>query len=149
MFKATVQEDLKSAMKRGDTAERDALRLLLAALKNAEIQEGGALDETQAGNVIAKVVKQTRSAIDEYRQLGQAEAVAKLEGELAVYSRYAPAQLSEDSVRAIVDAAVAQAGAMGPQDMGKVMKIVMPQVQGQADGALVNRLVKDALQQKG
>jgi hypothetical protein len=149
MLKSTVQDDLKAAMKAGNTAERDALRLLLAEIKNEEIQLGGELNETQAGQVVSRMVKKTRGSIEEYRGLGQAETVAKLEGELGIYQRYAPAQMSEEQVRAIVEGAVAQAGAAGPQDMGKVMKLVMPQLQGQADGAMVNRLVKDALAKKG
>ena len=144
-MKAQVQADLKEAMKAGNAADRDALRMLLADLMKEEKDKGGDLTDEAALQVINRVVKRTRGSIDEYRGLGQSDTVAKLEAELAVYQRYAPAQLSETEVRAIVDGAVAAAQATGPQDMGKVMKLVMPQVQGKADGQVVSRLVKEAL----
>lgn len=148
MLKSTIQIDLKNAMKAGDASLRDALRLLLAALTTAEKQEGGELSDAAALQVVSKQVKQTKNAIEEYQGLGAADTVAKLEVELEVYMRYAPSQLSEETVAALVAEAVAVSGAQGPQDMGKVMKLVMPRVQGQADGGMVNRLVKDALSQK-
>ena len=145
MLKARLQEDLKTAMKAGQAAERDALRLLLAEFTKAEKAGNGELDATAEAQVVSRIVKQTRGSIEEYQKLGQTETVGKLEGELAVSRRYAPAELSEATVKAIVDEAVAVSGASGPQDMGKVMKLVMPRVQGKADGQMVQRLVKDAL----
>lgn len=145
MLKAKIQEDLKAAMKGGQAAERDALRLLLAEILKAEKAGGTDLDATQEAQVVSRIVKQTRGSIEEYQKLGQAETVGKLEGELTVYRRYAPEELSEETVKAIVAEAVAVSGAAGPQDMGKVMKLVMPRVQGKADGGLVQRLVKEAL----
>lgn len=144
MLKTKIQEDLKAAMKAGNAAERDALRLLLAEFIKAE-KAGTELDAAAEAQVVSRIVKQTRGSIEEYQKLGQAETVGKLEGELTVYRRYAPEELSEDTVRAIVAEAVQVSGAAGPQDMGKVMKILMPRVQGKADGAMVQRLVKEAL----
>lgn len=145
MLKAQIQSDVKAAMKAGNAAERDALRLLLAELLTEEKKLGVELTDEQAAQAVGRVVKRTRGSIDEYRGLGQADTVAKLETELAVYQRYAPAQLDEAAVKAIVEGAVAAAQATGPQDMGKVMKLVMPQLQGKADGQLISRLVKEAL----
>lgn len=145
MLKTRLQEDLKAAMKAGNASERDAIRLLLAEFTKAEKAEGAELDEAKEAQVVSRVVKQTRGSIEEYQKHGQAETVAKLEAELALYRRYAPEELSEDKVRAIVAEAVAVSGATGAQDMGKVMKLVMPRVQGKADGGLVQRLVKEAL----
>lgn len=145
MGKEKIQADLKDAMKAGDAATRDALRMLLAAITTAEKAQGTALDEAATAQVVARVVKQTRGSIEEFGRLGQADTVTKLEAELAVYQRYAPEQLSEETVKAIVAEAVATSGAQGPADMGKVMKLVMPRVSGKADGGLVNRLVKEAL----
>lgn len=144
-LKAQIQDDLKAAMKGGRTDERDTLRLLLSALLNAEKAEGRDLEAAEALLAVAKVVKQTRNSLEEYGKLGQADTVAKLEGELAVYLKYAPAQLDDAAIRAIVVQAVADSGAKGPADMGKVMKLVMPQVQGRADGGAVNRIVKESL----
>lgn len=145
MSKSRMQDDLKAAMKSGDAGTRDALRMLIAAVISAEKQHGKDLDDEAVGQVAAKVVKQTKGSIEEYQRLGQADSVAKLESELAVYQRYAPELLSEEQVRAIVADAVASTGAAGAADMGKVMKAVMPKVSGKADGQMVNRLVKEAL----
>lgn len=144
-LKAQIQDDLKAAMKAGRAEERDIIRLLLTALLNAEKAAGHDLSDDEAGQVAAKVVKQARNSIEEYGKLGQADTVAKLEAELAVYLKYAPAQLDDAAIRAIVVQAVADSGATGPADMGKVMKLVMPQVQGKADGGAVNRIVKESL----
>ena len=145
MLKSTVQQDLKTAMKAGHAPERDALRLLLAAITSAEKAEGRDLTEAEAEAVVTRLVKQANNSIEEYKRLDQADTVAKLENELSVYKRYAPEQMGEDQVRALVAEAVAEAGAAGPQDMGKVMKLVMPKVQGKADGGVVNRIVKEQL----
>ena len=145
MLKTKIQEDLKAAMKAGNAAERDALRLLLAEMLKAEKAGGTDLDAAQEAQVVSRIVKQTRGSIEEYQKLGQTETVGKLEGELVVYRRYAPEELSEDAVAAIVAEAVQVSGAAGPADMGKVMKLVMPRVQGKADGQMVQRLVKEAL----
>jgi uncharacterized protein len=144
-MKAKVQAALKDAMKAGNAADRDALRLLLADLMKEEKDKGADLTDDAAVQVVNRIIKRTKGSIEEYQNLGQANTVAKLQGELTVYQRYAPEQLSEDAVKAIVEGAVAAAQATGPQDMGKVMKLVMPQVQGKADGQLVSRLVKEAL----
>jgi uncharacterized protein YqeY len=145
MLKARLQDDLKAAMKAGNASERDAIRLLLAEFTKAEKAEGSELDPAKEAQVVSRMVKQTRGSIEEYQKFGQADTVAKLEAELALYRRYAPEELSEDTVRAIVKEADSVSGAAGPQDMGKVMKLVMPRVQGKADGGLVQRLVKEAL----
>jgi uncharacterized protein YqeY len=133
-------------MKAGDAATRDSLRMLLAAVLNAEKAQGTDLSDDAVGQVVAKVVKQTRGSIEEFQRIGgQEDTVSKLEAELLVYQRYAPEQMSEAHVQGIVAEAVAMSGAKGPADMGKVMKLVMPRVSGKADGGLVNRLVKEAL----
>ena len=145
MLKDTIQADLKAAMKAGNTGERDALRLLLSDLTKDEKDKGHALSDEESAQCVNRLIKRTKGSIEEYQRLGQAETVTGLETELAVYRRYAPEQLSEEAVRAIVQGAVAAAQATGPQDMGKVMKLVMPQVQGKADGQLISKLVKEEL----
>ncbi|MDB5095872.1 MAG: glutamyl-tRNA amidotransferase [Cyanobacteria bacterium RYN_339] len=145
MSKARIQEDLKTAMKAGDAQTRDALRLLLAAVTNEEKAKGTTLDDVAVGQVVLKVAKQAKNSIEEYRSLGYPDRVEALQAELAVYERYAPELMGEAQVQAIVDEAIAAAGATGPADMGKVMKLVMPKVAGKADGGMVNRLVKEGL----
>lgn len=147
MLKSQIQADLKAAMKAGNTADRDALRLLLADLTKEE-KEKGELNEEAEVQVVNRIIKRTKGSMDEYRNVGSHDTVAKLEVELSVYQRYAPEQLSEEAVKAIVEGAIASVHATGPQDMGKVMKALMPQVQGKADGALVSRLVKEGLAKK-
>ncbi len=144
-LKARIQDDLKAAMKAGATDERDALRMLLTELQKAEKAEGRELAEADELLVAARIVKQTRNSIDEYAKLEQAATVSKLDRELGVFMKYAPEQLDDAAIKAIVDAAVTASGAAGPADMGKVMKLVMPQVQGRADGGAVNRIVKESL----
>lgn len=148
MLKSKIQADLKDAMKAGATADRDALRLLLADLTKEEKERGGELNEDAEMQVVNRIIKRTKGSIDEYRNVGSHDTVAKLEVELGVYQRYAPEQLSEEAVKAIVEGAIASVHATGPQDMGKVMKVLMPLVQGKADGALVSRLVKEGLAKK-
>lgn len=145
MLKSKVQADLKVAMKAGATADRDAIRLLLAELMAAEKADGNELTDEAGAAVVSRLIKRTNNSLEEYRKLGAADTVAKLEHELSVYKRYAPEELSEEAVKAIVDEAVKVSGASSPQDMGKVMRLVMPRVQGKADGAMVNRLVKERL----
>ena len=144
-LKSRIQDDLKAAMKAGESEVRDALRMLLTELQKAEKAEGRELAEADELQVVARIVKQTRNSIDEYAKLDQAATVSKLDKELGVYQKYAPAQLDDAAIQAIVSQAVADAGAKGPADMGKVMKLVMPQVTGRADGGAVNRIVKESL----
>jgi hypothetical protein len=135
-------------MKAGKAADRDALRLLLADLTKEEKEKGAELDAEGEVVVVNRIIKRTKGSLEEFQKVGAADTVAKLEVELGVYQRYAPEQLSEEAVKAIVEGAIASAHATGPQDMGKVMKILMPQVQGKADGGLVSRLVKEGLAKK-
>jgi uncharacterized protein YqeY len=147
MLKAQIQADLKEAMKAGKTADRDALRLLLADLLKEEKEKAGTeLTDEASTQVVNRIVKRTRGSIEEFQKVGAADTVAKLEAELVVYQRYAPEQLTEDAVKALVAEAVAETGAATPADMGKVMKALMPKVTGKADGQLVSRLVKESLQ---
>jgi uncharacterized protein YqeY len=134
-------------MKAGKTADRDALRMLLADLLKEEKEKAGTeLSDEAATTVVNRIVKRTRGSIEEFSKVGASDTVAKLEAELVVYQRYAPEQLGEDAVKALVAEAVAETGASGPADMGKVMKALMPKVTGKADGQLVSRLVKESLQ---
>ncbi|KIZ02116.1 Uncharacterized protein yqeY [Monoraphidium neglectum] len=135
-------------MKAKDTARLDAIRFLNAALKQREIElrEGSkALGDDDVISVVQKLAKQRRDSIDSYKQGGRDDLVAKEEAELKLLEGYLPQQLSEDEVKAIVSAAVAEVGATSPKQMGAVMKAVQAKTQGRADNKLVSSLVKAAL----
>jgi hypothetical protein len=145
----TIQEqlndDLKTAMKAQDALTKDTVRLIRAAMKNAEIEKGDALDDAGALDVLARMAKQYRDSIATYRDNGREDLAVREEAELTVVARYLPEQLGEDEVRALAEQAVAELGASGPQDRGKVMGKLMPQLKGKADGAVVNRIVGELL----
>jgi uncharacterized protein YqeY len=141
-----LTEDLKTAMKSGDTVTKDTIRMIKAALQNATLAaKGEVLDDASVNQVLAKMVKEYRDSITTYRDANREDLVAKEEIELAVVVRYLPEQMSEDQVRTIVQAVVKEVGATGPGDKGKVMGALMPQVKGKADGSVVNAVVSEIL----
>ena len=139
-------EDLKVAMKTREELKVSTLRLLKAAASNAAIAKGKpVLEDAEMVEVIAKLVKQREESIAAYTKGNRPELAQKEEAESKILMSYLPAQLSEVELKEIVQAAVREAGAAGPQAMGAVMKLVMPKVAGRADGKLVNQLVKEML----
>lgn len=144
-----ITADLKTAMKARDRERTNALRLLIAALKNAAVAEGlgpqGELSDEQVIAVVQTETKRRREAADAFREGGRDESAAKEEAEAQVYAAYLPAQLSDAELSAAVDEAIAETGADGPQAMGQVMKVVMPKVQGRADGSRVSTIVRQRL----
>ena len=142
-----LAEDLKSAMKARDETEKGAIRLMRAAIQNAEIEKGRALDEAAELDVLTRTAKQRRESIEAYRAHGRDDRAAQEEAELAIVSRYLPAQADEDEIRALAQQAMSELGASGPGDRGKVMGKVMPQLKGRADGNAVGRIVGELLEQ--
>ena len=140
-----LTEDLKNAMKSGDTITKDTVRLIRSAVQNAEIEKQDDLDDTDVGLVLGKMAKQYRDSITIYREAKRDDLAAKEETELAVVMRYLPEQMSADDVRAIAETVVAEVDAAGPGDKGKVMSKLMPQVRGKADGSMVNAVVGELL----
>ena len=141
-----LSDDLKAAMKGRDELTRDVVRLAISAIKNAEIDKRGALDEAGVTEVLSRMVRQYRESIVAYRDGGREPAAAKEEAELAVVMRYLPAQLGPDEIRALAGAAAAEVGASGPSDRGKVMRVLMPQLRGRADGSAVSAVVGELLE---
>ena len=141
-----VDEDLKSAMKAQEALKVSTLRMLKAAVSNVAIQKGKqSLEDGEVVEVIAKLIKQREESVAAFRQ-GNRPELAEKEGKEAEFLKaYLPAALSDAELRAIVQKAVQETGAAGPQGMGAVMKAVMPKVAGRADGAKVSALVKEAL----
>jgi len=140
-----LAKDLKNAMKSGDSITKDTVRLIRSAVQNAEIEKQGDLDDNDVSLVLGKMAKQYRDSITVYREAKRDDLVTKEETELAVVMRYLPEQMSADDVRAIAETVVAEVGATGPGDKGKVMGKLMPQVRDKADGSMVNTVVGELL----
>ena len=139
------QADLRQAMKSGDKIRVSTLRLLTAAVQNRQIDKGGALDDAEALDVVRLATKQRREAIAFARQYGREDIAQQEEQELAILEAYLPEQLSTDDLIQRIDAVIQELGATSDKDLGRVMRVVMPTVQGRADGTTVNRLVRERL----
>ena len=144
-LKAQLTSDLKDAMRQHDDRRRDVLRFTLAALQNAEIATREELDEPAAMAVLAKEAKQRRDSIEEFRKADRQDLVTKEEAELAVLKPYLPEQLSREEIAQAAREAIQEAGASGPQEMGKVMAVLMPRLRGRADGRQVSEVVQELL----
>ncbi len=144
-LKERITEDMKTAM-RAKAAERlGTIRLLLAAIKQKEVDERISLDDTAIVAVVDKLIKQRKDSISQFQAAGRTDLADKEAAELDVLMVYMPQQLSADEVEQAVKAAVAQTGAAGPQDMGKVMGVLKGQLAGRADMTSVSAQVKAAL----
>ncbi|CAJ9954090.1 GatB/Yqey family protein [Burkholderia pseudomallei] len=140
-----ISEDMKAAMRAKESERLATIRLLLAAIKQREGDERVTLDDAGVTAVVDKMIKQRKDSISQFEAAGRTDLVEKEQAEVAVLSAYLPAQLSDAEVAAEVQAAVAQTGAAGPQDMGKVMGVLKGKLAGRADMTAVSALVKAAL----
>jgi uncharacterized protein YqeY len=137
--------DLTQAMKSGDKVRLATLRLLTAAIKNCQIAKGGVLDDAEALDVVRLATKQRREAIALARQYGREDIARQEDQELAILEAYLPVQLSTDDLIQRIDAVIQELGATSDKDLGRVMRVLMPEVKGRADGTTVNRLVRERL----
>lgn len=145
-LKETLTNDLKDAMRQRDTVKRDTIRLLLSAIGYEEkAKRTNELNDDDVTQVISKQAQQRRDSIEAYQKGARPDLVAKEEAELAIVVQYLPQPLNADEVEAIVQSAIVELNATGPQDMGKVMGRVMPQVRARADGKQVSALVNQTL----
>ena len=138
-------DEMKTAMKARDDGRVSAIRMVRSAVKNKEIDLGKELDDREVAEVIASLAKQRRESIRLFQEAGRSDLVTKEESELAILLDFLPKQLDRNEIAEIVAIAVAESGAQGLRDMGKVMKIVMPQVSGRADGNAVSEIVREKL----
>ncbi len=145
-LKERITEDMKSAMKARETERLAAIRLLLAAIKQREVDDRITLDDAAVAAVVDKLIKQRRDSLSQYEQAGREDLAAVERAEIDVLTPYLPAQMSTDEVAAAIKAAIAQTGAGGPADMGKVMGVLKPQLAGKTDLSAVSQQVKSALQ---
>jgi uncharacterized protein YqeY len=144
-LKDQITEDMKSAMRAKETARLSAIRLLLAAIKQREVDERIVVDDAGVITIVEKMMKQRKDSISQFEKAGRDDLVAIEVGEMDILQAYLPAQLSDAEVAAAVAAAVAATGASGPQDMGKVIGALKAQLAGKADMGKVSGLVKAAL----
>ncbi|GAB0150455.1 GatB/YqeY domain-containing protein [Marichromatium gracile] len=145
MLKQQIQADMKSAMKAGDKDRLAVIRLIMAAIKQREVDERIELDDAQVLAVLDKMVKQRRDSIDQYTQAGRDDLASGERAEVEIIQTYLPAQLTEAEIAACIDEAVETTGAAAMSDMGKVMGVLRPKIQGRADMGAVSALVKQRL----
>lgn len=145
MIKDRIREDMKAAMRSHEAARLSTIRLLLAAIKQREIDEQIEAGDEDVLAVIGKMVKQRRDSVEQYRSGGREDLAANEQAEIDVLSTYLPQQLSDEEVAAIVEEAVAEVGMTGMAAMGKVMSVVKPRVNGRADLGKVSALIKARL----
>jgi len=144
-LKEKLQADLHQAMKNRDNVKRSVLRLLLAAIKNAEIAKRGSLDNPDVLGIVAREVKQRNESIEAFKQGDRQDLVAQEEAEMAILKAYLPQQLSREEVIIEARQVIEEVGAQGPRDKGKVMSRIMAQLKGKADGREINEIVTELL----
>jgi len=144
-LKDQITEDMKNAMRAKETARLGAIRLLLAAIKQREVDDRIVLDDAAVIAIIEKMMKQRKDSISQFEKANRDDLVAIEAAEMVILQTYLPAQMSDAEVEAAVSAAVASTGATGPQDMGKVIGALKGQLAGKADMGKVSTLVKAAL----
>jgi uncharacterized protein len=144
-LKDRITEDMKSAMRAKDGDRLGAIRLLLAAIKQKEVDERVVADDAAALGIIEKLIKQRKDSIQQFEKAGRMDLVGREEAELAVLTGYLPQQMSDAELSAAIDAALAELGAAGPQAMGKVMAVLKPRIAGRADIGKASALVKQRL----
>ena len=142
-----LTEDMKAAMKSGPAGKvrLDTIRFLRAALKNVEIDKKAPLSDEDVLGIISKQVKQLKDSIDEFEKGGRPDLIDKAKAEIEVLSGYLPQQMSEAEVRDLARQIIAEVGAQGPKEMGKVMGPLVARTKGRADGKLVQQVVKELL----
>lgn len=144
-LKERITEDMKAAMRAKDAERLGAIRMLTAAIKQKEVDERIELDDAGVIGIVDKLLKQRKDSIDAFQKAGRQDLADKEEAEVKVLSAYLPARLSADEIAAEVKAIVAEVGAKGPGDMGKVMGAVKARLAGKADMGQVSAAVKQAL----
>lgn len=148
-IKERLDEDIRNTMRARDRERLETLRFLKSQIQLTEKNNLKELDESGVTDVVAKQVKDRRESIEMFGQGGRADLVAREETSLAILLEYMPEQLGDDEIEAIARQAIADTGAAGPGDRGKVMGRIMPQVRGKADGSQVNAIVSRLLEAAG
>jgi uncharacterized protein YqeY len=146
LLRDKLQDDMKTAMKARDELRTSTIRLAMSAVKNTEIDKGHALSDEEVVEVLTREAKMRREAVEGAEKAGRVEYAERETRELDILTEYLPKQLGEDEVAEIVREVVAETGAAGPSDRGKVMSALMPRIKGRADGRLASQVVERFLQ---
>jgi uncharacterized protein YqeY len=144
--KKQIENDLKDAIRAGDDLRKRTLRMVLTSIKLAEAEKGKTVDEGSVVKIIQKEVKVRREAIADAERAERQDLVAEAEAEIGVLETYLPRPLTEDEINSLVQEAIAETGASSPKEMGQVMKVLMPRIQGRADGSHVSQIVRHLLE---
>ena len=144
-LKQKLADDLKQAMRSGDTVKRSAIRLVMAAISNAEIARRGALEDADILGILAKEARLRQESIEAFKQGDRPDLVAQEEAELAVLQEYLPQQMPREEIVAAERRVITEVGAQGPGDKGKVMPKLIAQLKGRADGREINAVVSELL----
>lgn len=144
-LQATIESALKDAMRANDVPRKTALRSIIAGIKLAKVEKQAELTDEDVVAIVRKEIKSQREAIVDAQKASRADLVTESETLIAIYEGYVPQQLSREQVAEQVKAAIAETGASGPADMGKVMKVIQPKLKGLADGKTISDVVKELL----
>jgi uncharacterized protein YqeY len=144
-LKERIQQDMKDAMRAADKPRLGTIRLMLAAIKQIEVDERKVLDDVEVTTVLDRMVKQRRESISQFEKAGRTDLVDQEAAELAIIQTYLPEPLSESELNVLIDEAMTQTGAASIKDMGKVMALLKPKLQGRADMSAVSALIKARL----
>lgn len=144
-LKSRLQKDLREALRARDERRKAVIRMSLSAVQLAEVDHGGDLDEPSMVAVLQKEARRRQETIEELEGAGRPDRLADEEAELAILEEYLPQMLTREEIAAEARAVIAQAAASGSKDLGAVMKVLMPQMKGRADGRLVNEVVRELL----
>jgi uncharacterized protein len=145
MIKNDLEASLKNAMKSGDALRRDILRVVLTNIKLAEVDKGSVLDDATIITLLQKEVKTHKESIAEAQKANRNDLVTQYQKEAVILAEFLPDQMSEAELRALVQSAIDEAGAKSPADMGKVIKLVLPKMEGRAPNSEVSRIVREML----
>lgn len=148
MLKEKLMEDYKEALRQRDTVKVSTLRMLRAAIHNAEIDKGDELRDEEVVKVIQSEVRKEREALEAFERGGREDLAADARRRIEILESYLPRMLSEDEIREAALKVIEEVGALSPKDMGKVMSKLMPQLKGRADGSLVSGVVRELLEAK-
>jgi uncharacterized protein YqeY len=146
-IKTSLENDLRESMRNKQEANKRVIRMVIAAIKNTEIERGQSIDDPSIIAILQKEIKIRQEEIEDGEKAGRSDIITASREEISILEAYLPIQLEEAELRSLIDSVIFEIGAKGPADMGRVMKISLARVQGRAPGHQVSRMVKELLQQ--
>jgi uncharacterized protein YqeY len=147
-LKLKLENDLKDAMRSGEDVKKSSIRMVIAAIKLAQVEKGDLLDDQAIVGLVQKEIKSRKESIADAEKANRPDLIAAAQAEIKALEMYLPAQMTDEELTALAQAAIIESGASLPNDMGKVMKLLVPQVQGKAPNDQVSRTVRQLLEKK-